>query len=284
MAGLKDMYRTALQGNKPVQVIIKIRYADGTNQEIVYRPSQITERYGTNPHQLFRLMSGENPRFNISQMKKGKGGFSLTNVEDAYWASEFLKYCDQPACAVMKHENPCGGAAVSGDVFDAFMKAWWVDWIAAFGSVVCFNQPITRELATELVEKGSDSKPKYFIEAIAAPDFETGAISELEKRDDLRALKYHGLKDVPRYREIMLGDSSIIPGDAAGPIIKTMGDPGDLLSFEDRFLSRIQTEDDFLVKEIIIDEKKYLTLETDLREISKMANGWIKYIAQNPQD
>jgi hypothetical protein len=28
----------------------------------------------------------------------------------------------------------------------------------------------------------------------------------------------------------------------------------------------------------IIDMKKYLTLESELQEISKMTNGWIKYL------
>ncbi len=246
MTTLKDMYRTALQGNKPVQVIIKIQYGDGSNQEVVYHPSQITERYGTNPHQLFRLLSGDSPKFSVRQVKEGKGGFSLTNIEDAYWAAEFLKYCDRPACAVMKHENPCGGAALGNDALDAFMKAWWVDWVAAFGSAVGFNYPITRELAAELVEKATDGKTaRYFIEAIAAPEFEEGSLGILQRRNDLRALKYEGLHDMPKYRE-----------DAAGPTLKTIGGLGDLLAFEDRFLTRIRTEEDFLVKEIIVNNER----------------------------
>lgn len=32
----------------------------------------------------------------------------------------------------------------------------------------------------------------------------------------------------------------------------------------------------------IIEQKKYLELELDLQEISKMANGWIKYLQENP--
>lgn len=32
----------------------------------------------------------------------------------------------------------------------------------------------------------------------------------------------------------------------------------------------------------IIEQKKYLELELDLQEISKMTNGWIKYLQENP--
>jgi len=34
----------------------------------------------------------------------------------------------------------------------------------------------------------------------------------------------------------------------------------------------------------IITEKKYLELELNLQEISKMTNGWIKYLKENPPE
>lgn len=33
----------------------------------------------------------------------------------------------------------------------------------------------------------------------------------------------------------------------------------------------------------IIEDKKYIELEFDLIEISKMTNGWIKYLKENPR-
>ncbi len=33
----------------------------------------------------------------------------------------------------------------------------------------------------------------------------------------------------------------------------------------------------------IIENKKYIDIELDLQEISKMTNGWIKYLKENPQ-
>jgi hypothetical protein len=33
----------------------------------------------------------------------------------------------------------------------------------------------------------------------------------------------------------------------------------------------------------IINSKRYLELELDLQEISKMANGWLKYSKENPR-
>lgn len=244
---LKDMYRTALTGNKPVRARLTVTYEDGSERESNYGVAGITERYGTNPHQLFRLLLNDNYNFRVRELKIGKEGYSLTNIEDAVWATEFLKYCnDGTACAVMKHENPCGGAAVSSNVVDAFLKSWWVDWIAAFGSVVGFNVPITKELAKLLVEKNPDGKTaKYFIEAVAAPGYEEGALDELAKRSDLRILEYEGFDKIPRYI-----------GDSAAPVIKTLPDADGMLSFEDRFLSRIRTDEDLLVKKIIRGDKE----------------------------
>ena len=93
---LKNIYRTALSGNKPVKVDISITYQDGTTSRVLYSPAGITERYGTNPHQLFALLGPENYTFRMTQVKSGKSGFSLTNIEDAYWLVEFIaerEYC-----------------------------------------------------------------------------------------------------------------------------------------------------------------------------------------------
>lgn len=122
-------------------VRLEVAYQDGSTATVNYVPALISERYGSNPHQLFALLLPEDYNFRVREIKSGRGGFSATNIEDAFWAAELLKYFDEPACAVMKHLNP-SGAAVSDDVAKAFLKAWWTDWVAAFGSVVGWNRPI----------------------------------------------------------------------------------------------------------------------------------------------
>src|SRR3989338_7431066 len=188
MPEIKQMYRTAMSGNKPAEVRIRITYQDGTNNEIKYVPALVQERYGTNPHQLFTLLFPEDYNLRIKPVKSGKGGFSLTNIEDCFWAAELLKYLDKPACTVMKHLNP-SGAAQNDSLESSFLKAWYCNFVSAFGGVVGFNKPVTRELAQLIVEK-SDGKAKYFIEVLAAPGFEESAVAELEKRPDLRAVQY----------------------------------------------------------------------------------------------
>ncbi|MFH0832838.1 MAG: hypothetical protein V1900_03915 [Candidatus Aenigmatarchaeota archaeon] len=236
MTEIKQQYRRPLQGNKPTHLTIEIEYQDGTKNKVDYVHAMIPERYGTNPHQLFTLLVPADYDFRVESVKSGKGGFSLTNIEDSFWAAELLKYMDEPTCVVMKHENPCG-AAVSDDLEKAFMRAWYCDFVSAFGGVVGFNKPVTKELAQLMVEKSND-KTKYFIEVVAAPEYEQGAMAELDKRPDLRALLYKGLESMPKY-----------DGDMAAPVIKAQGGIDGMLSFEDRFLSRIRKPDDFLAKE-----------------------------------
>ena len=236
---IKSIYRKPLQGNKPVEVKIELKYEDGRNESVLYVPAMIPERYGTNPHQLFALLVPKDYNFKVREAKPGKA-FSLTNIEDSFWATELLKYMDEPCCVVMKHENPCGAAA-SDDIIKSFLRAWYCDFRSAFGGVVGFNKPVTKELAqlmTEMVEKGDKKVAKYFIEVVAAPEYEEGALSELERRKDLRALVYEGLDGVPKYL-----------GDMAAPIIKTVGGMDGMIAFEDRFLTRIRCPEDFLLKE-----------------------------------
>jgi phosphoribosylaminoimidazolecarboxamide formyltransferase/IMP cyclohydrolase len=237
---IKSMYRKPLQGNKPIEVRIDVTYKDGERVSVVYTPAMVPERYGTNPHQLFTLFAPKDYNFRVREAKPGKA-FSLTNIEDSFWAAELLKFMDEPCCVVMKHENPCG-AASNDDIIQSFLRAWYCDFRAAFGGVVGFNKPVTRELAqlmTEMKEGQNDKKEvKYFIEVIAAPDYEEGALNELEKRKDLRALLYENLDRIPKYI-----------GDAAAPVIKTIGGMDSMLAFEDRFLTRIRRPEDFLLKE-----------------------------------
>lgn len=244
------MYRRPLQGNKPDEVKIEITYKDGKSDSVVYVPAMIPERYGTNPHQLFALLVPKDYNFRVREAKPGKA-FSLTNIEDSFWAAELLKFIDEPCCVVTKHLNPCG-AALNDDMIKSFLMAWYCDFRAAYGGVVGFNKPVTKELAQLMVETVEDEdkkkSAKYFIEVIAAPDYEECALNELEKRKDLRALIYEGLDRIPKYA-----------GDVAAPIIKTIGGMDGMLAFEDRFLTRIRKPEDFLLNEYTRSDGEKLT-------------------------
>ena len=73
---------------------------------------------------------------------------------DADGAWELVADLPGTACAITKHGNPCG-AAVAASFAEAFRLARDADPISAFGGVVAFNGPLTRETAEALCEKGN---------------------------------------------------------------------------------------------------------------------------------
>ena len=50
---------------------------------------------------------------------------------------------DEPACVIVKHNNPCG-VAIGEDVGDAYEQALACDPISAFGGVIALNRPVER--------------------------------------------------------------------------------------------------------------------------------------------
>jgi phosphoribosylaminoimidazolecarboxamide formyltransferase/IMP cyclohydrolase len=69
---------------------------------------------------------------------------------------------DSTACAIIKHNNPCG-CAEGGDPKDAYLKALSCDPVSAYGGIVAFNVVVGKNAAEELA--------KLFVECIIAPDF-----------------------------------------------------------------------------------------------------------------
>ena len=150
-------------------------------------------RYGENPHQQAAFYDVRLPgvsRLATATQRNGKE-LSYNNLMDADGAWELAKEFDQPACAVIKHTNPCG-CAVDADLEVAFRKAWEGDPQAAFGSIIALNRQVDGATAAAMVEPGR------FIEAIIAPSFSDEA--------------FETLTTVPKWRKnvrlIEMGDSS----------------------------------------------------------------------------
>ena len=85
-------------------------------------------RYGTNPHQTAALYKPAGRKSVIGDMtviKTGKSGLSQTNLEDISYSLNIVKFFDLPACACMKHVNPCGAAiGTPGESLrDVYVKA-----------------------------------------------------------------------------------------------------------------------------------------------------------------
>jgi phosphoribosylaminoimidazolecarboxamide formyltransferase/IMP cyclohydrolase len=134
-------------------------------------------RYGENPHQQAAVYI--DPSSNVAgaitaRQLSGKE-LSYNNLLDLDSAIAIVRAFSKPAAAVIKHNNPCG-TAVSNRVSDAARKAMSGDPLSAFGSVLGFNRPIDAETAEFL------ALPDHFIEAIAAPEFDSEAIEILTQK------------------------------------------------------------------------------------------------------
>ena len=145
-------------------------------------------RYGENSHQraaVYRQEGSRDACLVNSRQLHGKE-LSYNNLLDLDSALNIVRGFEQPACSVIKHNNPCG-AAVSESVVDAVRKGFAGDPISAFGSVIGLNRGVDRETAEFLA--GED----FFVEAIVAPGFDDDALEILvtkpKWRKNVRLLK-----------------------------------------------------------------------------------------------
>ena len=130
-----------------------------------------TLRYGENPHQraAFYVEPGAvGPNLATARVLHGKE-LSYNNLLDLDAALRLIRLFDEPAAAILKHNNPCG-AAESGHLAESFELAYEGDPVSAFGGIVGLNRPVDLATAHRLCAPGR------FIEAILAPGFEPDAL------------------------------------------------------------------------------------------------------------
>ena len=137
--------------------------------------------YGENPHQRAALYSEAGVRSHVlSRVAKLHGrALSFNNVLDLDSARRLVDDFEQPACTIVKHNNPCG-VAIGKDALEAYEKALACDPMSAFGGVIAFNRPVSEELAKRLHEN--------FVEVLIAPDYEHGALAVLQQKEAIRIL------------------------------------------------------------------------------------------------
>jgi len=142
-------------------------------------------RYGENPHQAATWYANGNhdevfPPFGQLQGKD----LSSNNIIDTYCLVKILReigqIIDKPAACIIKHNNPCG-VALGSTIEDAFSKAYNTDSLSAFGGVYGFNKKVTAALAAKICEG--------FVEIVAAPDFESEALTIFNTKKNMRVLK-----------------------------------------------------------------------------------------------
>jgi phosphoribosylaminoimidazolecarboxamide formyltransferase/IMP cyclohydrolase len=138
-------------------------------------------RYGENPHQRAALYLDAQKRGGIATADKLQGKeLSYNNLIDLDAAWSLV--CEFPdlACVIIKHTNPCG-AATGTSPAEAFTKALETDPVSAYGGIIAFNRTVSSD-AAQLIAR-------TFFEAIAAPDYEPGALEVLSSRRNLRLLR-----------------------------------------------------------------------------------------------
>jgi phosphoribosylaminoimidazolecarboxamide formyltransferase/IMP cyclohydrolase len=148
-----------------------------------------TLRYGENPHQQAAFYTGGEKRFGVATAERLQGKeLSYNNIADTDAAYELVAElgAEQPACAIIKHANPCG-AAIGPSLAEAYRRALECDPVSAFGGVLAFNRSLDRETAEEIT--------KIFTEVIIAPDADAPARTVLSAKRNLRLLIAGGLPD-----------------------------------------------------------------------------------------
>ena len=90
-------------------------------------------------------------------------------------------------CIIVKHNNPCGAALGSTQV-EAYQAALASDPESAFGSIICFNEPLEPETARAM--------EPLFIEVLMAPAYDDEAKSIVMAKKNRRILTI----DSPRNR------------------------------------------------------------------------------------
>lgn len=145
-------------------------------------------RYGENPHQQAAFYSDGSAGAGISSARQLQGKeLSYNNINDTDAAFELVAEfdpADGPACAIIKHANPCGVA--SGDsMAQAYGRAFDCDRTSAFGGIIALNQPLDGPTALEIV--------KIFTEVVIAPGADDDARQIFAGKKNLRLLTTDGL-------------------------------------------------------------------------------------------
>jgi phosphoribosylaminoimidazolecarboxamide formyltransferase / IMP cyclohydrolase len=160
-------------------------------------------RYGTNPQERAAFYLERPDR--LPEQLHGKS-LSYNNLLDLDATLRLLSRAPLGAefgsererfvrAAVVKHTVPCGVAQRSS-VAVAVRDALDADAISAYGGIVATDAAIDRDAALHLVE--------FFLEIVAAPDFDPDALEILKRRKNLRVMRFRRALPDELARELRL--------------------------------------------------------------------------------
>ena len=146
-------------------------------------------RYGENPHQAAAFYTDGTRRPGVATARQWQGKeLSYNNINDTDAAFELVAEFagGDPACAIIKHANPCGVATASS-LTEAYQRAYQCDQTSAFGGIVALNQVLDGATAEEIV--------KIFTEVVIAPEATDEARAVFAGKKNLRLLTTGSLPD-----------------------------------------------------------------------------------------
>jgi phosphoribosylaminoimidazolecarboxamide formyltransferase / IMP cyclohydrolase len=139
-------------------------------------------RYGENPHQqaAFYARAGS-PTHLLAGVEQLHGKeMSFNNLLDLSSARELVEEFAEPACAIVKHNNPCG-CAIGATGLEAYERAFACDPESAYGGVIAVNRPVDLAFAEALGGQ--------FIEVLLAPGYDAAALESLQVKKNVRLLE-----------------------------------------------------------------------------------------------
>jgi phosphoribosylaminoimidazolecarboxamide formyltransferase / IMP cyclohydrolase len=273
---LADAYKTIIDDPFPPRMELSFVEAGGKRQTLVYEKvlyevegERKGLRYGENPDQaaaLYKPVGGNLAIGEAVLLEPGEGLVSAaellqfgkhpgkTNLTDVDAALALLRYLSaKPACAIMKHNNP-SGLAWAPSLAEAYARAYMADRVAAYGGAVVVNRSLDLETAKAISAS--------YVEVVAAPDFEDGAVEVLAGRKNLRIMRVPAMARLERW--------------ALRPVLDFKALLDGSLVVQSSFVSRIASREDFLPAAWTSKEGKVYKVEREPRESEweDMIFGW----------
>ena len=167
-----------------------------------------TLRYGENPHQVAALYARAGERGALEAWKEGRE-LSYNNLLDLEAAVRLAGRFEVPACVIVKHHQPCG-AALATALEEAYERALASDALSAFGGIMAFNRALDAATAVRLAPQ--------FVECVAAPHFDEGAVEALKSKKNLRLVKLTSsdLESADPWRVRLVGRWALLQSEARG--------------------------------------------------------------------
>jgi phosphoribosylaminoimidazolecarboxamide formyltransferase / IMP cyclohydrolase len=158
--------------------------------------------YGENPHQRAAYYAQVGARMHLLSMVKQHAGkqLSFNNLLDLDSARKLVADFEVPACAIVKHNNPCG-VAVGRSALDAYQRAFACDPLSAFGGVIAVNRRLDGAAAGSIA--------KQFVEVLIAPGWDEAALEAFAAKPNARLLEDGERRTLPvsepELRQVMGG-------------------------------------------------------------------------------